>query len=151
VKVILKDDVKTLGERGQVVNVSDGYARNFLFPRKLAVAVTESNMKALETEKKDLDSKHKRTLTIAKQQAENLSKVKVKIKAKCGDKGKLFGSITSQDLADAIKKQAGQDIPKKKISLDTPIKYLGEYKVKARIHPDVTAEICFEVVEEKEA
>jgi large subunit ribosomal protein L9 len=108
-------------------------------------------MKALETEKKDLDSKHKRTLTIAKQQAENLSKVKVKIKAKCGDKGKLFGSITSQDLADAIKKQAGQDIPKKKISLDTPIKYLGEYKVKARIHPDVTAEICFEVVEEKEA
>ena len=150
-KVILREDVKTLGTKGQIVNVSDGYYRNFLAPKKLAIPVTDSSLKELETEKKDLDNKNKRNLAHAKEQAEKLSKVKVKIKAKCGDKGKLFGSITSQDVADAIKKQAGQDIPKKKISMDTAIKYVGEYKVKAKIHPDVTAEITFEVVEEKEA
>lgn len=150
-KVILKDDVKDLGEKGAIVNVSDGYARNFLFPRKLATPVTESSMKALMAEKKAQEDKNKRTLQQAKEKAESLSAIKFKIKAKAGEKGKLFGSVTNQDLCNAIKEQAGFEIPKRKVLLEEPIKYLGEYSVKARVHPDVIATINFEVVEEEQS
>jgi len=148
-KVILKDSVKDLGEKGQVVKVANGYARNFLFPKKLAVPATKSAMKALMTEKKDRDAKVKRAERLAKEKADRLEQFKFKITAKTGGEGKLYGSITNHDIADAITKQSEFEIDKRKIVLDEPIKYLGEYSVKAKIHPEVTVTIKFEIVEEE--
>lgn len=147
-QVILKEDVNDLGEKGKVVNVASGFARNFLFPRKLAIPVNKSTIKAHETEKKDLDKKNKRTRRVAEEKAEALGKKKVKITAKAGEEGKLYGSITHQDVADAIKAQTGYDVDKRKLQMPDHIKHLGAYKAEFKIHPLVTAVINFEVVEE---
>lgn len=149
-KVILKENVKTLGEKGEVVNVSDGYARNFLFPRKLAISATDGTMTSLKVEQKDHEVKLKRNLEMARETAEKLEAVTFKIKVKCGDKGKLFGSITSQDIADVVKQQGKVEINKKKITMDESIKFVGSYTVKARIHPEVTANLKVEIIQEKE-
>jgi large subunit ribosomal protein L9 len=146
-EVILREDIDNLGNRGQVVKVAPGYARNFLLPRKLAVAATEANKKIVEQERQA----HLRRDTKLKGEAEDLSKllsgVSVTIAQKAGENDQLFGSVTSKDISDAL---AGRNytIDRRKIQLDEPIKQLGEYKVPVRLHKDVTAEVTVIVVKE---
>lgn len=148
-QVILKQDVKDLGEKGKMVNVADGYARNFLFPRKLAIPVNKSTLKTFKTEVSDKEHKEQRELERAKEKAEQLSKVKFIIHAKAGDEGKLFGSVTAQDVVDAVKKQFDYEISKRKLQMEDHVKFLGKYVAKYKLASKVTANINFEVVEEK--
>lgn len=148
-QVILKQDVKDVGEKGKIVNVADGFARNFLFPRKLAIPVNKSTIKTFNTEKSDREHKEQRELEKAKEKAEQLSKVKFIIHAKAGDEGKLFGSVTAQDVVDAVKKQFDYEISKRKLQMEDHIKFLGKYAAKYKLANKVIADINFEVVEEK--
>src|SRR5215470_3394501 len=127
-EIILREDVDKLGARGQVVKVAPGYARNFLLPRKLAVAATEANKKIIEQERQSHLRKEAKLASEASDLAKMMSGVTVSIKQKAGDHDQLFGSVTAQDIADALAKQ-GYTIERKKIQLDEPIKQLGEYKV----------------------
>ncbi len=148
-KVILQEDVKSLGKMGDVVNTSDGYARNYLIPKKLAVEANVKNVKSLEHEKKKLDDKAKKIRTEAQGLAGKLSAVSLTLRAKAGEEEKLFGSITNKDIAEALKEQ-GIDVDRKKILLDEPIKRLGSYTVGVKVHPDVTAQVNVSVVPETE-
>jgi large subunit ribosomal protein L9 len=147
-KVILKEDVKSLGRMGEVVNVSDGYARNYLIPKGLAVDATTKNIKALEHEKKVIELRAQKLRNQAKAEAERLSSIVLTIRAKAGEEEKLFGSITTMDIADALKAE-GIEIDRKKIVLDEPIKRLGEYSVSVRLHPEETAQFKIQVVKEE--
>lgn len=144
-KVILLQDVKGTGKAGDVANVSDGYARNMLFKKNLAVEATDKNMKALEKKRAEEAALY----AANKAEAENVKKViegkAVVIKTKGGEGGKLFGSITSADIADAVKAQFDVDIDKKKIVLKNPIKAAGEFDVPAKLFHEVTAEIKVKV------
>src|SRR5215468_8029612 len=147
-EVILREDIDRLGHRGDVVKVAPGYARNFLLPKKLAVAATESNKKIVEQERQA----HLRKEAKLKTEAEDLSKlltgVSVTIAQKAGENDQLFGSVTSKDVADAL---AGKNftIDRRKVQLDDPIKQLGEFKVPVRLHKDVTAEVTVTVAKEE--
>lgn len=140
-KVILIQDVKSLGKIGDIVKVSDGYARNMLFPRKLAMEANDKNMKDLQQRKAKIAKEEAETLGQAQIQAEKLSKISVTIKSKAGDGGKLFGSITSKDIADAVKEQHGINVDKRKVHLDSPIKSAGETVVDIKLYPGVTAQL----------
>lgn len=146
-QVILKENVKDLGRMGDVVNVKDGYARNFLIPKGLAVEANPKNIKALEHEKRKIHELAKKAKASAEELAARVSGTSVIIKAKTGEEDKLFGSVTAMDIADALKKE-GMDIDKKKIILDEPIKRLGSYTVNVKIHSDVTAQLNVQVVSE---
>ena len=146
-KVILKDDVKNLGDMGQIVDVSDGYARNYLVPRGLAAEANIKNIKSLEHQRKIIQEKARKIKLSAQDFSDKISQLKLTIKAKSGEEGKLFGSVTSMDIAEQLK-NAGFDIDKKKISLDEPIKRLGSYSVSVKIHPEISAQLNIEVVEE---
>ncbi|WHH57555.1 50S ribosomal protein L9 [Petroclostridium sp. X23] len=148
-KVILQADVKGQGKKGDLVNVSDGYARNFLFPKGLAIEANKANMNVLESQKAAQAFKKEKELEAAKKLAEKLSKVTVTIKAKAGEHGKLFGSITSKDVADKLKEQHKIDIDKRKINLPEAIKALGAMDVEVKVYPEVSAKIKVSVVEEK--
>ena len=139
-KVILLKDVKSVGKKGDVVNAADGYARNFLFPRKLAEEATDSNMHILN--KKNETERKKKTAEIEEAQklANELKDKVVKIIGKAGENGKLFGAITSKDIAVALNKQCNLDIDKKKIVTDT-IKLLGTYEVEVKIYPEISTKI----------
>ena len=137
--IILAKDVKGLGSAGDVVKVNDGYARNMLIPRGMAAEATDGNIKSLEKQKKFLEDKRRRELTAAAALAESLAPLTVRISAKSGENGRLFGSITSKDITDAFKAQHGVDIDKRKLLLENPIKNTGEFKVEARIYPEVAA------------
>nr|WP_281282704.1 50S ribosomal protein L9 [Thermosediminibacter litoriperuensis] len=145
--MILLQDVKSLGKKGDLVNVADGYARNFLFPKNLAVEATPGNLAKLEQEKRARENK----LAREKQEAEELAgKIKsstVTLKVKAGEQGKIFGSITSKDIAEALNKQHGLDIDKRKIQLDEPIKSLGSYEITVKLHPEVEARLIVRVTE----
>ena len=147
--VILREDVAKLGARGEVVKVAPGYARNFLLPKKLAVAATGSNKKIVEQERQA----HLRKEAKLKVDAEDLSKlmtgVSVTIAQKAGENDQLFGSVTSKDVADALAAK-NFTIDRRKVQLDEPIKQLGEFKVPVRLHRDVTAEVTVIVVKEEE-
>jgi large subunit ribosomal protein L9 len=147
-EIILREDVERLGSRGQVVKVADGYARNFLLPKRLAVAATDSNRKIVEQERQA----HLRREAKQKGEAEDLSKllsgVTVIIAQKAGENGQLFGSVTSKDVAEALA-QKNYTIDRRKIQLDEPIKQLGEFKIPVRLHRDVTAEVTVQVVKEE--
>jgi large subunit ribosomal protein L9 len=147
-EVILREDIDNLGNRGQVVKVAPGYARNFLLPKKLAVAATEANKKIVEQERQS----HLRKEAKQKTEAEDLSKmltgVSVTIAQKAGENDQLFGSVTSKDVGDALAAK-NYTIDRRKIQLDEPIKQLGEFKVPVRLHKDVTAEITVHVVREE--
>lgn len=140
-KVILMQDVKSLGKIGDVVKVSDGYARNMLFPKKLAMEANDKNMRELESKKKKMAREHAESLGQAQAQAELIKDLSVTIKSKAGEGGKLFGSITSKDIADALKEQHGIDVDKRKIQLDAPIKNAGETTVDIKIFPEVTTSL----------
>jgi large subunit ribosomal protein L9 len=146
-QVILKEDVRDLGLIGDVVNVKDGYARNYLIPKGLAVEASTRNIKALEHEKKKIQERIKKAKTKAEELASNLSSTAITIKAKVGEGDKLFGSVTTMDIAEALKKE-GMDIDKKKILLEEPIKRLGSYVVNVKIHSDVLAQVNVQVEKE---
>lgn len=146
-EIILREDIDNLGTRGQVVKVAAGYARNFLLPRRLAVAANDSNRKIVEQERQA----HLRRDAVAKTEAEELAKllgaVTITIKRKAGEEGHLFGSVTAADIADALEAQK-YNIDRRKIHLDEPIRALGEYKVGIRLQREVTAEVSVAVVAE---
>jgi large subunit ribosomal protein L9 len=146
-KVFLKEDVKSLGKIGEVVTVSDGYARNFLLPKKLAVEANTKNIKEFEHHKRVLQERAARIRAEFKTLAEKLSALSLTIKAKAGEEEKLFGSVTNMDIAEALK-EAGHDIDKKKIVLDEPIKRLGEYTVEVKIDAEISAQVKVNVVAE---
>ncbi|MCL2362015.1 MAG: 50S ribosomal protein L9 [Defluviitaleaceae bacterium] len=140
-KVILLEDVKGIGKKGQVINASDGHARNFLLPRKLAVEANSTNMANLETQQKNAQQKHANEVKAAQELAEKLQAKPVTIKVKTGDKGRMFGSITSKEIAEAVQSQLGQSVDKKKIVLTDPIKSIGNYTVTAKLHTQVSAKL----------
>lgn len=146
-KVVLLQDVKDLGKKGDLVNASDGYARNFLFPRKLAVEATAGKLKEIEDKRSSERNKKEKELLAAKELADKLSKIEISFKTKAGENGKLFGSITGKDVADAIKAQHKIEIDKKKVVLHDAIKALGTYQVEIKVYPEVSAKINIKVVE----
>ena len=147
-EVILREDVDKLGNRGQVVKVAAGYARNFLLPKRLAVAATASNKKIIEQERQAHLRKDAKLEVEAQDLARLVNSVTVTIKQKAGENDQLFGSVTSKDVADAL---AAQNfvIDRRKVVLDEPIKQLGEFKVTVRLHKDVTAEVTVVVAKEE--
>ena len=146
-KVILKEDVKHVGKMGQIVDVADGYARNYLIPKGLVTEASTKNIKFLEHEKRIIQEKSKKIRNSAQDLASRISSLTISIKAKAGEEGKLFGSITTMDVAEALQKE-GVEIDKKKISLEEPIKRLGSYTVNIKLHPDVSAPLNIQIVEE---
>jgi len=146
-KIILKEDVKDVGHMGEMLAVKDGFARNFLLPRGLALEANPKNVKALEHEKRKIQEKVKKAKSSAEEIASRISAVTVTIKAKAGEEEKLFGSVTAIDIAEALKKE-GLDIDRKKIVLEEPLKRLGSYTVSVKVHPDVSAQFTVQVVSE---
>ena len=146
-KVILLQDVKTLGKKGDTVNVSDGYARNMIFPKKLGIEATAKNMNDLKLQKANQAKVAQEQLDAAKAFAEVLAKTEVVVAIKVGEGGKTFGSVSSKEIAEAAKAQHNLDIDKKKIQLASPIKALGTTPVPVKLHPQVTAELKVTVKE----
>ena len=146
-KVILKEDVKNLGTSGSIVNVANGYARNYLIPLNLAVEAKVKNLKALEHEKRTIEERARKLRGVTSDLAGKLSATEIVISAKAGEEEKLFGSITSMDIAEALRAK-GFEIDKKKIVLDEPIKRLGIFTVNIKLHADITAHMNVTVVPE---
>lgn len=147
-KVILLEDVKGKGKKGAVVNVSDGYARNFLFPKNLALEATAKNMNDLKG-KQDAEAFRKaEELKAAQQLGEELKKVEVKLTAKGGTSGRVFGSVTAKEITEELKKSFGLDVDKRKLVMGEGIKSFGTYFIKAKLHPEVQGEIKVTVTEE---
>ena len=143
-KVILKEDVDNLGDMGNVVEVKNGYGRNYLIPRDLAVEANTKNIKQMEHQQKLLQSKIKKAKVEGEELAGKISSISISIEVKSGEEGKLFGSVTSKDIAEAIAAQ-GVEIDKRKINLQEPIKRLGEYEIPVRVRQDVNAIVKLEV------
>jgi large subunit ribosomal protein L9 len=146
-KVILKDNVKNVGKIGDVINVSDGYARNYLFPRKLAVEATEGEVKSLQTVKDREVQKAKKAENIARKAADILKDTDITVKVKVGEGGRMYGSVTNKDVADAISAVTGMEVDKRKIELKESIKTLGSYRAIVRLHHEISAEVRLTVVE----
>lgn len=146
-KVILKDDIQGLGKAGQIINVKDGYARNFLLPRGLALIADEKNMKLLEYQKKKIEEEAKKKRQDAESIAQRISEITVSLSAKAGEDQKLFGSITAKDIAEALQKE-GFLIDKKQINISEPIKRLGEHEVEIKLLGNVSAKLKLNVVAE---
>ena len=140
-KLILTKDVKSIGKAGELVNVAEGYARNFLLPRKLAILADDAAVNALEQKKKNQAVKGEKLLEEAKAIAEKLKNLTVKIEGKAGQGSKLYGSITNQEIADALSKQHDLKLDKRKISISDPIKTIGTFAVPVKLHTDITAKI----------
>lgn len=146
-KLILLEDVKSVGKKGELINASEGYARNFLLPKKLAVEATKSNLNDYELKQKSEAKRKQEELEHAQEVAKILNDKVVTIKVKTGDNGKLFGSVTNKEVAEEIIKQTGMDLDKKKVSIGDPIKMLGERTAVIKLHPKVTAEVAIKIVE----
>jgi large subunit ribosomal protein L9 len=146
-EIILREDVDKLGQRGQVVKVATGYARNFLLPRRMAVAATGANKKIVEQERQAYLKREAKVEGEAKELATLMGKVDVTIAQKAGENDQLFGSVTANDIVVALEK-LGYTVDRKKIQLDDPIKTLGDFKVAVRLHRDVSVEIPVHVVRE---
>jgi len=146
--VILREDVDKLGHRGQMVKVAPGYARNFLLPKRLAVAATESNKKIVEQERQAGLRREAKEASEAADLGKMVQAVTITIKQKAGENDQLFGSVTSKDIAEALEAQ-GYQIDRRKIQLAEPIKTLGEFKVPIRLHREVTVDITVNVVREE--
>ena len=146
-EVILREDVEKLGHRGQVVKVAPGFARNFLLPKKIAVAATAANKKIVDQEREAYLKREAKVAGEAQDLAKLLSAVDITITQKAGENDQLFGSVTAADIAAALEKK-GYSIERKKIQLDEPIKTLGEFSVPIRLHPEVTAQLKVTVTRE---
>lgn len=147
-KVILTEDVKSLGKKGEIVNVSDGYARNFILKTNKGIEANSKNMNDLKLKKANDDKVAKEQYEAAKELAKKIEAGKVTAAIKTGEGGKAFGSISSKEIAAAVKEQMNLEIDKKKVVLKEAIKTLGTHKVPVKIHPKVTAELTVEVNEE---
>jgi large subunit ribosomal protein L9 len=145
-KVILTQDVKGSGKKGEIINVAEGYARNYLFPKKLAIEATDGNMKEVARQKASQEQKKAEELGNARLLAKQLEKVMITLAVKTGDGGRLFGSINTKDISDQLEKECGLAIDKRKIELKGPIKNLGTHKVSIKLHPEVTAAIDVKVI-----
>ena len=137
-KIILLEDVKSLGKKGEIVNVSDGYARNAILPKKLGVEATSKNLNDLKLQNQHADK-------VAAENLENAKEVVIKIKS--GEGGRIFGSVSTKEIAQETKAQTGLDLDKKKMQLPEAIKALGTYEVPVKLHPKVTAKLTVQVVE----
>ena len=146
-EVILREDIKTLGKAGELVRVKPGYARNYLLPHGLAYEATEGNKKRIAAETKARSVRLQSERAGADREAATLSGVQLRLAGKAGEEGKLFGSITAQDIAEELGRQ-GHTVDRRRIELEHPIKTLGEHTVSVRIHPDVHAEVRVSVVAE---
>lgn len=148
-KVILLEDVKSLGKKGDVVNVNDGYARNFVLPKKLGIEANSKNMNDLKLKKANDEKVAKEQLAVAQAFAEEMEKDEVTLSIKAGEGGKTFGSISTKEIAQGYKEQCGKEIDKKKIILPEAIKSFGVFEVGVKLHPSVTGRLKVKVTEMK--
>ena len=146
-KVILLEDVKSLGKKGDMVEVNNGYARNFILPKKLGVEATGKNINDLKLQKAHQDKVAAEQLAAARELAKQIAEKSVEVKMKVGEGGKTFGAISTKEIAAAAKEQLDLELDKKKISVDEPIKSLGVHNVKIKLHPQVTATLKVKVSE----
>ena len=147
-KIILLEDVKSLGKKGEIVNVSDGYARNAILPKKLGVEATSKNLNDLKLQNQHADKVAAENLQHARELAKEIEQKKVMVKIKTGEGGRIFGSVSTKEIAQAAKEQTGLDLDKKKMQLPDSIKALGVYEVPVKLHPQVTTKLKVQVVEE---
>lgn len=140
-KVVLLKDVKGQGKRDDIINVSDGYARNFLFPQKLAMEATTGAMKEIQLKRAAQDAREAEALRQAQEKADGLKGKVIELKVKCGDKGRLYGSVTSAEVADALEKQHGVKVDKRKLDLGEPIKEVGEREITVWLYTGVTTKM----------
>ncbi|MCL2619110.1 MAG: 50S ribosomal protein L9 [Defluviitaleaceae bacterium] len=147
-KVILLENVQGVGKKGDLINASDGHARNYLLPRKIAVEATKANMHELETKRKAKEHKDQLELDAARELAASIEGKPISIKVRMGENGKLFGSVTNKEISEELKSQHGLDIDKKRISLSEPIKTSGEKTADIKLHPKVTAALKINISEE---
>ena len=148
-KVILQQDVKGQGKKGQMIEASDGYARNFLLPRKLAVPATAENVNTMKMQEKAKKAQEAAEKAEAEATAAKLKELTVKVVAKGGNGGRLFGAVATKEISDGLRQQFGIDIPKQKLVLDEPIKAFGSYQVKAKLGFEVNGTVYVSVFEEK--
>lgn len=148
-KVILLQDVKSLGKKGDIVDVNDGYARNFVLPKKLGVEANGKNMNDLKLQKANEQKVAKEKLDAAKAFAEEMAKESVTVSIKAGEGGRTFGAVSSKEIAQAYKEQCGKEIDKKKIQLPEAIKSFGVFEVGVKLHPEVTGKLTVKVTEMK--
>lgn len=146
-KIILLEDVKTLGKKGDIVEVSDGYARNAILPKKLGVEATSRNLNDLKLKNQHAEKVAAENLESAKELAAVVEKQKVVMKVKTGDGGRIFGSVSTKEIAQAAKEQTGLELDKKKMQLADAIRALGTYEVPVKLHPKVTAKLTVQVIE----
>ena len=146
-EIVLLEDVKALGKKGQVVTVNDGYARNFILPKKLGVEATSKNLNDLKLKKANDAKLAAEILAAAKELAVKLDESKVTLSIKAGEGGRAFGSVSNKEISKAITDQLGLEIDKKKIVLNDPIKSIGSFEVPIKLHKDVTARLAVKVVE----
>jgi len=147
-EVILREEIEKLGRRGDVVKVTSGYARNYLLPKRLAVAATDSNKKIVEQEKQAYLRRESKEIGDASDLAKMMASVEVTIAQKAGENDQLFGSVTAQDIAAALER-AGYTIDRRKVNLEEPIKSLGDYKVTVKLHREVSVELPVHVIKEE--
>ena len=147
-EIILLKDVKGQGKKGEVIRVSDGYARNFLLPKGFAMQATEGGKKRIREQNAQLQKKLQSEAEKAERLAERISQAGVRLKMKAGEKGKLFGSVTGKDIAEALKKQHGITVDKKKIVLPEPIKNTGEFLVEIKVYTEISAKLGVEIIAE---
>lgn len=148
-KVILLQDIKGVGKKDEIINASDGHAKNYLFPKKLAVPADKEHMSKLEAKKSSENHKKELEKEAANKNKEKISKITLKIATKCGENGKIFGSITSKEIAENLKKQYQIEVDKKKVQLNEPIKVLGTTNVDIKLFEGIIATLKVMVVEEK--
>ncbi len=146
-KIILLEDVKSLGKKGEIVTVSDGYARNMILPKKLGLEATGKNLNDLKLQNQHAEKVAQENLEAARNFAEELKDKKVEVKMKAGEGGRTFGSISTKEIAEAAKKQLGLELDKKKMILKDPIKSLGTYEIQIKLHPQVTGTFSVHVSE----
>ena len=146
-KIILLEDVKSLGKKGEIVTVSDGYARNMILPKKLGLEATGKNLNDLKLQNQNAEKVSQENLEAARNFAEELKDKKVEVKMKAGEGGRTFGSISTKEIAEAAKKQLGLELDKKKMILKDPIKSLGTYEIQIKLHPQVTGTFSVHVSE----
>lgn len=148
-KIILTQDVKSLGKKGEIVEVNQGYARNFVLPKKLGVEATPKNLNDLKLKNQNDEKVAAENLAAAQKLADELKDKKVTVQMKVGEGGRTFGSVSTKEVAEEIKKQLGIEVDKKKIVMKEAVKSLGGYNIGIKLHPQVTAEILLDVVEQK--
>lgn len=146
-QVILTEDIKGVGKKGDLINASEGHARNYLLPRGLAVEATKGNINAKQKKDEKAEAERKQIQKDAQDLADSIKDKEIIIHAKLGNNGKLFGAVTNKEVHDELKKQLGVDIDKKKITLNTSVKNIGTFEATIKLHPKVTTEVTVKVVE----